>query len=101
MKYLILVFTFFFSVAVFGQTTPPNIDVGAPNGSSEVMLTSATDSVTGAIKLLLTAKSAYPHIGHYYSNDSGRTWSGSATVPSSSSQDPWVACDTHDSICYI
>ncbi|MGH7954680.1 MAG: hypothetical protein ACREOZ_01840, partial [Gloeomargaritales cyanobacterium] len=52
----------------------PNIDVGSPNNSSEVSLLHAI--VNDTSRLFIAAKTPFPHIGHYYSADNGKTWSG-------------------------
>ncbi|MGH7955003.1 MAG: hypothetical protein ACREOZ_03495, partial [Gloeomargaritales cyanobacterium] len=102
MKHILFSILAFCSAVALAQY--PNIDVGANNGASEQTLSYAVDSA-GAAHLFIAIKALKPYhegnitartrMGHYYSNDGGKTWAGIDTMyPSSANtNDPTCAFD--------
>jgi hypothetical protein len=77
-----------------------NVDVGAADGANESTLVTLTSGDTS--RLLLLARTPYPHVGHRLSVDSGQTWHGSDSVPFSGSNgnNPWLAVDNDSGYAY-
>lgn len=74
--------TFLFGVLLLAArlaAQPANVDVGAADGSSEVVLARYVSGSTS--HLLIGAKTPYPYAGSRYSTDNGASWSGNDTIP--------------------